>query len=113
MKKFIGTLVVILCVAVVTTQHTNASQVQSSIEAQYPTTYYEGPAYSVGEGLIPQAQSSISVTWTSEGLWINGQRSGLQVYKIDGSFHIRANGRSIYSTHYIVYGGEKYFFAAM
>ena len=110
MKKILVCLtMLVLCVAGIQAAE-SAGQVESTYQA---TTYYEGPAWSVGSGMIPQAADTIQIKWTSDGLWINGDRSDLRVYSVSGgTFLIRVNGRSKYCSHYINYGGERYFFVA-
>ena len=109
MKKVLLAILLIFCAySIQATESTTQLNTTSQSQAK---TYYEGPAWSAGEGLIPQAADSISIKWTSEGLWINGKSSGLSVFKISGgTFHIRVNGKSKFCTHYVNYGGEKFFF---
>lgn len=71
---------------------------------------YDGKAYSAGNGLIPQADGSVSVYWTSEGCSVEG-KAGYEPRRISGgTFMMRVNGKSKEMTHYVSYGGEKYFF---
>ena len=114
MKKFLfATLLIFSCTIGI---QAYASSVQANSSAQSQASeevYYEGPAWSVGNNdMIPQAGSTISIKWSSNGLWINGSKSGLSVQPVKkGTFLMRVNGRSKECTHYIMYGGERYFFA--
>lgn len=72
---------------------------------------YNGRAYSAAQnGLIPSSDGSVSVYWTDEDCSVEGN-SGYQVYKISGgTFTMRVNGKVRTMTHYVNYGGERYFF---
>lgn len=97
--------------AAISTTKTNESS-ELELKSTSSTTYYEGPAWSASDdGYIPKAKDRITIKWTSDGLWINGESSDLQVYRIsEGRFLIRVDGSSKHCTHYINLGGERYFF---
>ena len=75
------------------------------------SVYYDGRAYSAAQdGLVPSADGSVSIYWTSDDCSVNGN-SGYQVYKISGgTFTMRVNGKTKSMTHYVNYGGERYYF---
>lgn len=71
---------------------------------------YDGPAYSAGSGMIPKAVDSVNVYWTDEGCTANGRAT--TAFKISGgTFTMGVNGRLKEMTHYVNYGGERYYFA--
>lgn len=72
--------------------------------------YYDGPAYSAGSGLIPQADNSVRVLWTSEGCTVNGNPSA-NPGSVNGGFMMRVNGKTITMNYYVMCGGERYYFA--
>lgn len=113
MKKLI-LLLVALCVGVLynyadptATTSENGTSSYSQATAQ---VYYDGLAYSAGTGQIPNADGQVSVYWTSDGCSVNGN-PGYRVYKIDGgTFSMMVRGKYKEMTHYVSYGGERYFF---
>lgn len=110
MKKLLFATLLLFCAYNI--QATENSEQMATSSLSQATTYYEGPAWSTGsDGLIPSATQSINIKWSSEGLWINGSSSDLRVYAISGgTFAIKVNGGVKYCTHYVNYGGEKYYF---
>lgn len=79
-------------------------------EAVGATIFYDGPAYSAGEGLIPKPADSVSVYWTSEGCSINGN-TGYIVSTISGDgFPMFVNGKVKYMNFFVNYKGDRYFF---
>ena len=113
MKKFLFVTLLIFSCAIGIQAYASSAQANSSVQSQASEeVFYEGPAWSVGNNdLIPQAGSTINIKWSSEGLWINGSKSSLSVRAVNnGTFLMRVNGRSKECTHFITYGGERYFF---
>lgn len=92
-----------------TTEPSSSTSDTASYSQAATRIYYDGNAYSAGSGLIPKADGSVSVYWTSEGCSVNG-KTGYQVQPIRGEFPMYINGKVKYMTHFVSYGGERYFF---
>ena len=114
MKKYF-LLLVAVCVGVLHNYAESAATTSESESSSYSqgTTqiYYDGSAYSSArDGLVPHAEGSVSVYWTSDGCSVNG-KSGYTPSKIQGgTFPMMVNGKYKEMTYYVSFGGERYYF---
>lgn len=112
MKKII--LSVALCAVAFATGAmeltTNSNSTETISTQGSVIVIYDGPAYSAGSGLIPSADGSVNVYWTDQTCTVNGRET--TAYKISGgTFMMRVNGKSKAMTHYVNYGGDRYYFS--
>lgn len=113
MKKFIsllGACCLALCAVASESPAPSASETHSVSQAS-ATINYSGPAYSAAnDGLIPHAASTVQVKWTTDGCSVDG-KDGYRVFKVSGgTFSMMINGKQKEMTHYVNYGGERYYF---
>ncbi|MBD5266839.1 MAG: hypothetical protein HDS41_01435 [Bacteroides sp.] len=113
MKKILFLLVAV-CAGVAYNYAEPAATTSESESSSYSQAtaqiYYDGSAYSSAQdGMIPHADGSVSVYWTSDGCSVNGN-SGYTVGTIDGNFAMYINGKVKSMTRYVSYKGERYYF---
>ncbi len=112
MKKLLFAIVLLMGVSAIYATENNM-QTNSLTQTQAETeVYYDGYAWeNVSDSYAGKAGDSISVYWTSDGLWVNGEQySESNIHKISGNFAMRVNGKTIWCNRFITYKSINYYF---